>query len=338
MVKQFKAIQLRYEKEIFLNGICTLSTDDLSEGTVLIEVAYSSVNYKDMLAMSENGGVIRSYPMIPGIDISGVVSDSKDERFKNGDKVIACGYGIGVSHSGGYSEYARIPAEWLTHLPDNLSLRDAMIFGTAGFTAAMSLLALEKHGMNAALNQKVLVTGASGGVGSMALLLLKEKSYTHVVAGIRKEYQVEMVENLGADESVNFSSLNEKNPLLGKQIYDYILDTVGGDLIASLIPHLKYGGSASLCGNAGGNQFNTNVLPFILRNINVLGIDTVQVPIEERQKIWDYLGNVSHCLKKAQVQEIELKELSKTMDEIKSGKHLGRTIVKISSNKYKESK
>ena len=332
MVKEFKAIQLRYEEDIFLNDICTLSIDDLSEGTVSIEVAYSSVNYKDMLAMRENGGVIRSYPMIPGIDISGVVIDSKDERFKSGDKVIACGYGIGVSHSGGYSEFAKIPAEWLTHLPYNLSLRDAMIFGTAGFTAAMSLLALESHGMNPSLDPKVLITGASGGVGSMALFLLKEKSYAHKIACIRKEYQIEMVKALGADEIVNVSESDERNPLLGKQRYDYILDSVGGDLIASLIPSIKYGGSVSMCGNAGGNQLNTNVLPFILRNINLLGIDTVQVPIKERQIVWDYLGNASKNLKFVKVQEIELEDLSQTMDKIRDGKHLGRTIVKIKKN------
>ena len=323
---------MRFEEEKFSNQVCTLSIEDLSKGNVLIEVAYSSVNYKDMLAMSENGGVIRSYPMIPGIDISGIVIESKDDRFKIGDKVIACGYGFGVSHSGGYSEIARVPAEWLTHLPHNLSLRDAMIFGTAGFTAAMSVLALESHGMNPALDPKVLVTGASGGVGSMALLLLKEKSYTHKIAGIRKKYQVEMVKNLGADEIIDFSDLDEITPLLGKQKYDYILDTVGGDLIASLIPNMKYGGSVSMCGNAGGNQLNTNVLPFILRNINLLGIDTVQVPIEERKKVWDYLGDASNYLKFAKVQEIELKELNRTMQEIKNGKHLGRTIVKIKKN------
>ena len=332
MVKKFKAIQLRYEEEIFFNDIFALNIDDLSEGTVLIEVAYSSVNYKDMLAMSKNGGVIRSYPMIPGIDISGIVIDSKDDRFKNGDKVIACGYGIGVSHSGGYSELARIPGEWLTHLPYNLSLRDAMIFGTAGFTAAMSLLALESHGMNPDLDPRVLVTGASGGVGSMALLLLKDKLYAHKIACIRKDYQIEMVKDLGADEIIDVSELDEKNPLLGKQRYDYILDTVGGDLIASLIPNIKYGGSVSMCGNAGGNRLNTNVLPFILRSINLLGIDTVQVQIDERQKIWDYLGNVSTNLIFAKVQEIELEDLSQTMDKIRDGKHLGRTIVKINKN------
>ena len=328
-MRKFKAVQLKFEEDNFKSNIIFLGLDNLSFGEVMIEVAYSSVNYKDMLAMSEKGGVIRSYPMIPGIDLSGVVIESNDERFITGDKVIACGYGIGVSHTGGFSEVARIPAEWLTHLPDTLSLKDAMIFGTAGFTAAMSIMALEKHGMSPESNPKILVSGASGGVGSMALLLLKEKKYSHIIAGIRKDYQESVVMKLGANEIYNPSKTAEEIPLLGKQKFDYVLDTVGGNLITSLLPHVSYGGSVTLCGNAGGNYLNTSVLPFILRNINLLGIDTVQVPIHQRQKVWDYLGAVSEVLKDAQVQEIKMEEIDKTIENIREGKHIGRTIVKI---------
>ena len=326
-MESFKAIVVKKENEEVIYNLEDVSLSDLSEGEVLIKVSYSSVNYKDMLAVQTNGGVIRSYPMIPGIDLSGTVVRSSNEQFTEGQEVLVTGFGTGVSHTGGFAEYARIPAEWIVALPEGLTLKDAMVFGTAGLTAALSVLALEKNGMSVDDNPHILVTGSTGGVGSIALQILSKIGYKNITALVRKDYQVEVAKSLGATEVVFASELDSKK-LLDKAKYHYVLDTVGGEVAAALIPQIHYGGSMSMCGNAGGVKLPTNVLPFILRGVNVLGVDSVNVPIEQRPAIWQKMAGEWNVCDTAFTKEISLQDLPETIDAVKNGQHLGRTIIK----------
>jgi acrylyl-CoA reductase (NADPH) len=326
-MESFKAVVVRKENEEVTYKLEDVSLSDLAKGEVLIKISYSSVNFKDMLAVQANGGVIRDYPMIPGIDLSGTVVSSTNEQYAEGQEVLVTGFGTGVSHTGGFSEYARIPAEWVVPLPAGLTLKDAMVFGTAGFTAALSILALQKNGMSVDSNPQILVTGSTGGVGSIALKILSKIGYKNITALVRKEYQVEVAKSLGATEVI-FSSDLDSEKLISKAKYHYVLDTVGGNVAAALIPQIHYGGSMSMCGNAGGVQLPTNVLPFILRGVNLLGIDSVNVPIEDRPPIWQKIADEWNISDTAFTKEIALQELPETIDAVKNGQHLGRTIIK----------
>lgn len=326
---QFKALVLNEISDDVVCQIQSLTIDDLSEGEVLIKIAYSSLNYKDMLAFQKKGGIIRNYPMIPGIDLSGTIISSFDERFKAGQEVLVTGFNLGITHSGGLSEVARVPAEWLIPLPKGLSLRDAMVIGTAGFTAALAVLALENGGMSAIESPKILVTGASGGVGSIAVKLLSTIGYSNITALIRKPYQENWVRSLGAAQIVYADTLEVNSKALEKQEYHFVLDTVGGQLLNSLIPRLYYGATMTLCGNAGGLKFETTVLPFILRAVKLIGIDSVQYPITERSAIWEKFTQKWQAVTEIPINEIKLNEVVQTIEQLKSGNHLGRTIVKI---------
>ncbi|KGR85541.1 YhdH/YhfP family quinone oxidoreductase [Lysinibacillus odysseyi] len=328
-MESFKAIVVRKENEEVSYQLEDVSLADLSEGEVLIKVSYSSVNFKDMLAVQANGGVIRDYPMIPGIDISGTVVSSSNEQYSEGQQVLVTGFGTGVSHTGGFAEYARIPAEWIVPLPDGLTLKDAMIFGTAGFTAALSIMALQKNGMSVESDPHILVTGSTGGVGSVALQILSKIGYKNIAALVRKDYQVEAAKSLGATEVVFSTDLEDRPKPLSKAKYHYVLDTVGGNVAAALIPQIHYGGSMSMCGNAGGVQLPTNVLPFILRGVNLLGIDSVNVPIEKRSPIWTKIADEWNISDTALTKEIALQEVPETIEAVKNGQHLGRTIIKF---------
>lgn len=304
--------------------------NQLDEGEVIIEVHYSSLNYKDMLGFQTKGGVIRHYPMIPGIDLSGVVVESNAEEIKAGQKVVITGRDLGVKHTGGLSEYARVPASWVFPIPDTLDLKDAMIYGTAGFTAAQSVYELESHGMSPENNPHILVTGASGGVGSIALSILHKIGYRNVSALIRKDYQEELVLRLGAQQVVWADDIGKKKTL-GSRKYNYILDTVGGEVAATLIPQIYEKGSMSLCGNAGGIELNTTVMPLIIRGINLLGINSIidESDADFYRLIWDKLATDWHVAKNLTVEEISLDEVDQTITALKDGKHLGRTIVKV---------
>lgn len=328
-MESFKAIVVRKENEEVSYQLEDVSLADLSEGEVLIKVSYSSVNFKDMLAVQANGGVIRDYPMIPGIDLSGTVVSSSNEQYSEGQQVLVTGFGTGVSHTGGFAEYARIPAEWIVPLPDGLTLKDAMIFGTAGFTAALSIMALQKNGMSVESDPHILVTGSTGGVGSVALQILSKIGYKNIAALVRKDYQVEAAKSLGATEVVFATDLEDRPKPLSKAKYHYVLDTVGGNVAAALIPQIHYGGSMSMCGNAGGVQLPTNVLPFILRGVNLLGIDSVNVPIEKRSPIWTKIADEWNISDTALTKEIALQEVPETIEAVKNGQHLGRTIIKF---------
>lgn len=330
MVDNFKAMVVREDaqKEVSYE-IETVTVDDLSPGDVLIKVGYSSLNYKDMLATQTKGGVIRSYPMIPGIDLSGTVVESTVETIKVGQEVIVTGTDQGVSHTGGLSEYARVPHEWIVPLGDGLTLRQAMVYGTAGFTAAQALMALENHGMKAEDNPRVLVTGASGGVGSVGLAILHQAGYKNVTALIRKDYQEAFVKELGANHILWADEIGEKRPL-ASQKYDYILDTVGGEVAATLIPQIQANGSMALCGNAAGIKLETTVLPLILRGINLLGINSIFGNNAKRAEIWRRLGDEWNVVDQLAVNETDLDGVPQVIEALKEGSHTGRTIVKLS--------
>ena len=329
MSGDFKALVVDKTETDFTVGIKNISLDDLSAGEVLIKVAYSSINYKDGLASIPEGKIVRSYPFVPGIDLAGVVVSSEDPRFLEGDKVIATSYEIGVSHFGGFSEYARIPADWIVPLPENLSLKEAMVYGTAGFTAALSVQRLEENGLTQEKG-KVLVTGATGGVGSIAVAILAKRGY-EVVASTGKESEHDYLHNIGAKEVVSREEIfNGKIKALDKQLWAGAVDPVGGESLAAILSKIEYNGSVAVSGLTGGGNVPTTVFPFILRGINLLGIDSVHCPMEVRKPLWermasDFKPDVLDLI----IKEIRLEELPQTLPIILQGQARGRLIVKI---------
>ena len=329
MSNTFKALVVNKTEEDFSVNIEPLTFDDLPEGDVTIRVHYSSVNYKDGLASIPNGKVVQSYPFVPGIDLAGVVTSSDDDRYKEGDKVIVTSYELGVSHYGGYSEYARVPGDWVVPLPDNLTLKEAMVFGTAGFTAALSIHQLETSGLTPE-NGPVLVTGATGGVGSMAVAMLSKRNY-EVTASTGKESEHEYLKSLGAKAIVSREEVApEKIRPIGKQLWAGAVDPVGGKTLASVLSNTKYGGAVAVSGLTGGADVPTTVFPFILRGVNLLGIDSVYCPKELRETLWN---RMAADLKPENLGEIEnevtLEELPDTLSAILQGKTRGRTVVKV---------
>lgn len=301
---------------------------EIKENEVLVKVNYSGINYKDALATRPNTGVLREYPMTPGIDLAGTIIESKDKKFQSGDEVLVTGFGLGVKHDGGLSDVQVVPAAWVVHLPEGLSAKQAMIFGTAGFTAALAVDALQTHGLNA--ESRVLVTGATGGVGGFALHFLKQIGCKEITALSRKEDQQDYLQQLGATAVLSPAELfPEKARPLNKQLFDFVIDTVGGDTLAQVLPFINYGGSAALCGNAGGIKLSTTVLPFILRGVNLLGIDSVEASMEQRQKLWQKMANEWALSDHFQVQQIELEQVLETANALLEGKHVGRTIVAL---------
>lgn len=331
MTESFQALVVDKTESSFSVAFNSISLEDLPAGEVVIKVAYSSVNYKDGLASIPNGKILRSYPFIPGIDLSGVVVSSTDDRFQKGQEVIATGYGIGVSHFGGFSEYARIPAAWITPLPEGLTLKEAMIYGTAGLTAALSIQALEDHGLSPDKG-KVLVTGATGGVGGSAIAMLGTKGYS-VVASSGNAEATDYLKALGAEEVISREEvIGGSNKPLDKQIWQGAVDCVGGDTLAAILSKLTYKGSVAASGLTGGTSLPTTVLPFILRGVNLLGIDSVECPAEIRQKVWSRMANdlkPTH-LENLVDREVTLQQLPQALEDILQGKTRGRVLVRIS--------
>lgn len=327
----FKGLVVREEEDDVTFELENVTLDNLDSGDIIIKVAYSSINYKDMLAVQPNGGIVRNYPMIPGIDLSGVVVSSENPDFEEGQKVIATSYDIGASHTGGFAEYARINSEWAVPLPDGLSLKDAMKFGTAGFTAALSLDALEKNGMQPINNPRILVTGSTGGVGSIAVQMLSQTGYGDIKGLIRKDYQEDVAKELGATTTIDADDLGEKKTL-GSRQFDFVLDTVGGEVTSTVLPLVEEFGSVSVCGNAGGAKLETTVLPFILRGINLLGINSVTTPMDYRIEIWNKIASIWNVADDIHYDTVTLDNLTDTFTALKEGKHLGRTIVEIDKN------
>lgn len=312
----------------FTGSLTTATLDELPAGDVLVRVDYSDVNYKDALAAKENGGVIRTYPMTPGIDLAGEVVDSQSADFAPGDQVLVTGYGLGVSHPGGYSQFQRVPAEWLVKRSAGFSAKDSMTYGTAGFTAALAVQELEQ--LHLAKDAAILVTGASGGVGSVSIALLKKLGYTNIVALSRKN-DAQWLLDLGAAKIISPDDVvPEKVKPLAKQTFAAVIDTVGGPLLAAVLPQIAYGGGAFLCGNAGGIKIETTVLPFILRGIRVIGIDSVNVSHEIRSALWEKLAGEWNVIDQLYTKAITLEDLPETLAALLAGTHQGRTIVEVS--------
>lgn len=307
---------------------CTLT--DLGEGGTIIKAAYSGVNYKDALATIKNGGVIRSYPMIPGIDVVGEVVETTDLILKKGDRVVVTGNGLGVSHTGGFSEIVRVPNEWVVKLPETVSDRKAATIGTAGITALQAISQLEKIGMSDKAS-RILVTGATGGVGSIAIAMLKSLGYENITALSRKKNEAYLKE-LGAKEVVSLEEfMPEKVKPLQKQVYDYVIDTIGGESVAAILPQINYAGGMALCGNASGIKFSTTVLPFILRGITMVGIDSVQLSNDVKIAIWERIGSELDDSLLAKIGETEeaIENIETVVASLLEGSHSGRTLIKL---------
>ncbi|MGF2943040.1 YhdH/YhfP family quinone oxidoreductase [Enterococcus xiangfangensis] len=301
---------------------------EIDEGDVLIAVSYSGINYKDALATKANTGVLRDYPMTPGVDLAGKIIASKDDAFQVDDLVLVTGYGLGVKQDGGLSDLQVVPAAWCVKLPQALSEKQAMTFGTAGFTAALAVDALQQHGLTT--DSRVLVTGATGGVGGFALHFLKQIGCKEITAFSRKEDQQDYLKQLGATAVLSPAELfPEKNRPLNKQLFDFVVDTVGGETLAQVIPFVNYGGSLALCGNAGGIKLTTTVLPFILRGVNLLGIDSVEASTAQREKLWQKMAGEWSVPAALQIKQIDLAQVPETADALLAGKHVGRTIVAL---------
>lgn len=330
MSTTFKAFVVNKTDTQFTREIQTLSLNDLPQGEVTIKVMYSSVNYKDGLASIPDGQIVRSYPFVPGIDASGVVLESQDEKFKVGDEVIVTSYGFGVSHFGGFSEIVRVPSAWVVPCPQGLTLKEAMIFGTAGLTAALSVQKLEHHGITPTSGD-VVVSGASGGVGSVAVAILAKKGY-RVVASTGKAHEHEYLKSLGAHDVIAREELNpEKFAPMGKGRFAAAVDPLGGNTLAYILSALKYGGAVASSGLTGGVKVNTTVFPFILRGVSLLGVDSVECPMSVRAPLWQSMANEMkpEGLETFIAHEITLEQLPQTLDDILKGQTKGRVIVKI---------
>ncbi|MEO8332631.1 MAG: oxidoreductase [Gallionella sp.] len=266
-----------------------LTLDDLDPGEVVIQTHYSSVNYKDALAATGAGKVIRRFPCVGGIDVAGIVESSQDARFKSGDEVIVTGYDMGVAHDGGYSEYVRVPADWVVPLPQGLTLFEAMALGTAGFTAGLSIHRLEQNDLRPE-NGKVIVTGATGGVGSLAVMMLAQLGY-HVVAVTGKDSEHDFLKSLGASEILSRKDLVLGTRPLEKSLWAGALDSVGGETLAWLTRTMQQNGVIASFGNAGGMELHTTVLPFILRGVRLIGIDSAATAMPLRRQIWQRLAS-----------------------------------------------
>ena len=330
MKEPFKALIVNKQEEQVTVEIKQLKRTDLPKGEVLIRVRYSSVNYKDSLATIANGNIVSTYPFVPGIDLAGTVVSSEDDRFREGDEVIATSYEIGVTHFGGYSEYAYIPAQWIVPVPKGLTLKETMIIGTAGLTAALSIVRLEENNVSPEKG-KVLVTGATGGVGSFAVSILSKLGF-NVEASTGKEAEHEYLKKIGATTVVSREEVYDgKIRALSKQKWAAAVDPVGGEPLAALLSQIQYGGSVAVSGLTAGTKLPTTVFPFILRGINLLGIDSVYCPMETRVKIWNRLATdfKPNHLEELIQQEVTLEELPEMFPTLLKGQACGRILVKL---------
>lgn len=328
--ESFRAFVATKTDDGFSRGPAELSTTDLPGDGVLIDVEYSSVNYKDALASTPDGRVARISPLVPGIDLAGTVAESA-EGFSAGTPVLAHGYDIGVSRHGGFSAQARVPAEWLVPLPTGLDAREAMVIGTAGFTAASSVVALLEHGLTEDAGP-VLVTGATGGVGSTAVNILAELGF-EVVASTGKAGSHEYLRGLGAVDVIDRATIGEAvGRPLESTTYAAAVDCVGGVTLANVLARINYGGAVAASGVTGGPQVPTTVMPFILRGVSLLGIDSVQTPIERRRAVWHRLaGDLKPTGLESIGREIGIDELDGVLTTILAGGVTGRYVVRTRS-------
>ncbi|MDE3100604.1 MAG: acryloyl-CoA reductase [Chloroflexota bacterium] len=325
----FRALVVDRDGERVTLAERTWTLDQLLPGEVTIRVAYSSVNYKDGLAVRADGRVARRYPLVPGIDLSGTVLESADPRLGPGQEVVAHGFDLGVSHHGGLAEIARVPAAWVLPLPKGMTLREAMAIGTAGYTAALCVERLERGGVRPAAGP-VIVTGASGGVGSVAVDLLAARGY-RVVASTGKDGARERLRRLGAEEVIGReeTSAASTRPLEHAR-WAAAIDTVGGSTFAFLLRTMSYGATIAITGNTGGIRVETTVLPFILRAVNVLGVESVRTPMPERAAVWRRLAtDLRPRHLEEMTTEVPLGEVAAALDSVVRGGLWGRTVVRV---------
>ena len=324
----FKAFTV-FENEdgSFKSEIISKSIDDLPPGDVLVRVDFSSLNYKDALSATGNKGVTKKYPHTPGIDAVGTVEDTSHSSFKIGDQVIVSGYDMGQNTAGGFGEYIRVPREWVALMPEGLTKKESIILGTAGMTAGLSLRELQKK--NGIEGKLAIVTGATGGVGSVAVIVCSKLGY-NVTAVTGKDSKADYLKSLGAKNVVNRSEFDKDPRLIDKGLWDGVVDTVGGKILANAIVQTNPNGIIAVCGNANTNELNTNVIPFMLRGIKLWGMDSANCSIKRREFIWNEAANlIDFNLLEASIQTVSLEELIETYPKILKGEISGRVLVDL---------
>ncbi len=328
-MEKFKAFKIEEADKQVRSGFVEMTLDELDPGEVVVRVAYSDVNYKDALAATGKGKILRRPACVGGIDFSGTVVSSTDPAFKPGDKVLATGFDLGVSHHGGYAEYARVPAAWLVPLPPGLTLFDAMALGTAGFTAALGIVRMEHEGLKPQ-NGPVIVTGATGGVGSIAVDVLAGLGY-RVVALTGKAAETEYLKDLGAAEVMLRSSLDlTRIRPLDKATWAGAVDNLGGEVLAWIASTMRIGGTIASIGLALSPTLNTTVMPFILRGVSLLGVDSVNCPMELRRRVWARLASdMRPAHLSSMTHTVPLEKLPAVFDDFIQGKAKGRTVVEV---------
>jgi acrylyl-CoA reductase (NADPH) len=327
-VATFKAIRIDKAEKGTTSALTQFEDAELMDGDVTVRVEWSTVNYKDGLAVTGKAPVVRRFPMIAGIDFAGTVEQSSHPAWKTGDKVVCTGWGMGETHLGAYAEKARVKGDWLVRLPDGLSAREAMAIGTAGFTAMLAILALEKHGVTPK-SGPVVVTGAAGGVGSVATAVLGKLGH-HVIASTGRMSESPYLKSLGAAEVIDRNELSAPPKPLAKERWAGGVDSVGSTTLANLLSMTRYGGAIAACGLAAGMDLPSSVAPFILRGVCLLGIDSVMCPIAPRKSAWERLARDLDRAKLAEItHEIPLDQVIATGPKILSGQVRGRIVVKI---------
>ncbi|MEP5698300.1 MAG: MDR family oxidoreductase [Sneathiella sp.] len=325
-----KAILITKDDDTYKAELNDISEDQMPEGDVTVAVDYSTLNYKDGLAITGKSPVVRKFPMVPGVDISGTVESSSSDKFKAGDKIILNGWGVGETHWGGLAEKARLNADWLVPLPDAFSTKQAMAIGTAGYTAMLCVMALEKEGVTPDKGD-IIVSGAVGGVGSVAVSLLAKLGYS-VVASTGRPDQADYLKELGASHIINRDELSAAGRPLGKERWAGAVDTVGSHTLANICAGTKYGGVVTACGLAQGFDFPATVMPFILRGVILNGIDSVQCPIATRIEAWNRLAkdlDTSHI--DLITHEIKLSEAIDAAGDLMNGTIRGRIVVNVNA-------
>jgi acrylyl-CoA reductase (NADPH) len=324
----FPAIRIDKTEQGQRAALVDFADNELMDGDVTVRVEWSTVNYKDGLAITGKAPVVRRFPMIPGIDFAGIVESSTSPEWKPGDAVILNGWGMGETHLGGHAGKARVKAQWLVPLPPGMTGREAMAIGTAGYTAMLAVLALERHGI-APARGPIVVTGAAGGVGSVAVAILAKLGY-HVVASTGRPQEADYLKGLGAREIVERAELTGTPRPLGKERWAGGIDSVGSTTLANVLSMTRYGGAVAACGLAGGMDLPTSVAPFILRGVSLLGIDSVMCPQAIRREAWRRLAADLDCAKLgAMTNEIALAGVIEAASEILAGQVRGRIVVKI---------
>ncbi len=328
MSNQYQGYQINKTEDGQTCELKQLSDDDLMEGDVTLKVEYSTLNYKDGLALTGSSPVVRHFPLTPGVDSCGVVLSSESDKFKPGDRVILNGFGVGEVHSGGYAQKARVKSDWLVKLPEGLEARQAMAIGTAGYTSMLCVMALQNHGIRPE-DGDILVTGASGGVGSVAVALLSKLGY-RVVAVTGRMSEEGFLRGLGAAEVKDRAAFADKARPLSKELWAAAVDVAGGNTLANVISQIKYGGAIAACGLADSMSLPTTVAPFILRGISLLGIDSVMAPIAKREQAWARLvQDLDMNLLEDLSFDLDFQDLAQAGEDILAGQIRGRAIIKI---------